>query len=71
MTRNKGGYQAGGRLEATLDEIRMEAQVAAGELSVETMRRAFAEIARLTCEAKRFAQYITGGPQPPLRLAGA
>lgn len=68
--RVKGGYQAQSRLESTLDEIRMEAQVAAGELSIETMRRAFAEIGRLTVEAKRFADYITGGPQP-LGYAGA
>lgn len=65
----KGGYQAASRLETTLDEIGMEAQIAADE-PAEKMRQAFAEIARLTCEAKRFAQYITGG-QPPLALAPA
>lgn len=68
---SKGGYQPISRLETTLDEIGMEAQVAASEPSVETMRRAFAEIARLTCEAKRFAAYITNGGMPPRALAGA
>jgi hypothetical protein len=55
-------------LVATLDEIGIEAQIAAGE-PADVMRRAFIEIARLTCEAKRFAEYLTGGP--PLTLAGA
>lgn len=66
----KGGFQARSRLETTLDEIGMEAQVGASEPSAEFMRRSFHEIARLTCEAKRFVAYIAGGP-PPLGLAGA
>jgi hypothetical protein len=62
----KGGYQALGRLASTLDEISIEAQVGASEPSLDTMRRAFEEIARLTNEARRFVQYIS-----PLSAAGA
>lgn len=55
----KGGYQPQSRLEGVLDEIGMEAKIASDEPSMDQMRRAFAEIGRLTREAQRFAKYIT------------
>lgn len=68
----KGGYQASSRLATTLDEIGMEAKAAADSPSADVWRKAFVEIARLTCEAKRFAAYMTCGPQAPLGgMAGA
>lgn len=66
----KGGYHADGRLEATLDEIHMEAQAAAASASAEVWRRAFVEIARLARDANKLVNYMNGG-QPPLALAGA
>lgn len=70
MTINKGGYHAGGRLEATLDEISMEAQAAGESRSAEVWRQAFLEIARLARDAKKLLGYINGR-QPPMGLAPA
>src|SRR5579859_2093560 len=70
VTGTKGGYHADGRLEATLDEISMEALAAAASPSIEVWRLAFLEIARLARAAKTLLSYINGG-QPPMGLCPA
>jgi hypothetical protein len=71
VKRIKGGYHASGRLEATLDEIAMEAVTTIAEPpSVERWRRAFEEIARLAGDAKGLIAHLNSG-QPPMALAGA
>lgn len=62
----KGGYQTVSRLETTIDEISIEAQVAAGEPSAEVMRRSFVEIRRLSTEAKELLLRMAGSQAPQL-----